>query len=91
MKHIIQYFIARFNIWRHRKQNKYWWIRLHCNHCGRNVFKHKGDYFILKNKIWKEVCSNDYTRTTYILCKKCTERLLGRKLNNNDYYRKDQQ
>ena len=41
---------------------------------------------MLKPEIWEQVVDNPYTSTTYILCKKCTERLLGRKLCPNDYY-----
>lgn len=86
MKHLINYYIRKIYLWRHRKTFKYWWIGLHCTTCGKNVFKHEGDYFCLKKKIWKQVCIPGYISTHYILCKKCTERALGRKLQSSDYY-----
>lgn len=58
---------------------------LHCNTCGKDVFKNKGDYFMLKNKVWQEVCANDYVSQYYVLCKDCTEKFLGRKLTKDDY------
>ena len=42
MKHLINFYINKFNLWRHRKTFKYWWIGLHCTTCGKNVFKYKG-------------------------------------------------
>lgn len=41
---------------------------------------------MLKPEVWAEVVDNPYTSTTYVLCKRCTERLLGRKLRPEDYY-----
>lgn len=59
---------------------------LYCNQCGRDVFATKGEYVILKDEVWKQVCDNDYTSPSHILCKDCIERLLGRKLKPEDYY-----
>lgn len=73
-------------MWHIRKHFPYWWIRLHCNLCGKDVFKHKGDYFFLKQEVWDKVVENPYVDTHYILCKRCTERLLGRKLKPEDYF-----
>lgn len=86
MKDVLQYYIRKFYLWRHRKYFPYWWIGVHCHHCGKNVFKHKGDYFLLKPEVWAKVVANPYTNTNHILCKHCTERLLGRKLRPEDYY-----
>ena len=58
---------------------------LHCNGCGKNIFKDKGDYFMLKDKVWQKVAENDYIGWHYILCKCCTESVLGRKLTKEDY------
>lgn len=58
---------------------------LHCNRCGKNVFKEIGDYFMLKDEIWQQVCNNDFVSTTHVLCKKCTEHYLGRELTLDDY------
>lgn len=86
MKHIIKHFIQRIYLWSIRKKFPYWWIGVHCNHCGRDVFKRKADYFMLKPEVWEKVVDNPYTSTYHILCKRCTERLLGRKLTQDDYY-----
>lgn len=85
MENIIKYYLQKIWLWVHRKQIKLWWVDLHCNTCGRSVFKRKGDYFMLKNEVWEEVCNNDVISKDYVLCKKCVERILGRKLNSNDY------
>ena len=90
MIHILRYYINRLFLWAHRKQFPYWWIGVHCHHCGKDVFKHKGDYFILKPEIWDQVVANPYTNFHHILCKKCTERLLGRKLRPEDYFVEDE-
>lgn len=58
---------------------------LHCNTCGRDVFKDPKDYFMLREEIWEEVCDNDYISTTDVLCKSCVEKILGRKLVKSDY------
>ena len=85
MKHLIGYYINHFKLWLHRKQYKWWWVGLHCTACGKNVFKHKGDYFHLKQEIWEKAVATPVTSTSMVLCKKCTERLLGRKLEPQDY------
>ena len=61
------------------------YMSLHCNACGKDVFKEKGDYFMLKDEIWEEVCNNDYISPASVLCKKCTEHFLGRELTREDY------
>ena len=58
---------------------------LHCNHCGKDVFKEIGDYFMLKDEIWQQVCNNNFVSKTHVLCKKCTEHYLGRELTLDDY------
>ena len=85
MKHMLRYYLNKLWLWYHRKQIKLWWTDLHCNICGRSVLKRKGDYFMLKDKIWQEVCNNDIISKDYVLCKKCVERILRRKLKPNDY------
>ena len=81
---VIKYYIRRLYLWSIRHKFEYWWIRLHCHHCGKDVFKHKGDYFMLKPEVWAKVVDNPYTSTHHVLCKRCTERLLGRKLVPED-------
>lgn len=61
------------------------YMGLFCNHCGKNVFENPEDYFMLKDEVWDEVCDNGYVRRTHVLCKKCTEYWLGRKLTLEDY------
>ena len=63
---------------------KYGWS-LHCNLCGKDVFKNPNDYFMLRDKVWDEVCDNDYISRTDVLCKSCVEKILGRKLVKSDY------
>lgn len=58
---------------------------LHCNGCGKDVFENKEDYFMLKDEIWQEVCKSDYVSIYNVLCKDCTEKVLGRKLVKEDY------
>ena len=58
---------------------------LHCNTCGKDVFKDPNDYFMLREEIWKEACDNEYISTTDVLCKSCVEKILGRKLVKSDY------
>ena len=58
---------------------------LHCSTCGKDVFKDPLDYYMLKNKIWEEeICNNDYISKTYVLCKDCAEKILGRKFTIED-------
>ena len=61
------------------------YMSLHCNTCGKDVYKNKEDYFMLKDEVWEEVCNNDYIAQTHILCKRCTEHFLGRNLTKEDY------
>lgn len=63
---------------------------MHCTTCGRDVFKRKGDYFMLKPEVWEQVVDTPYTSTRMVICKKCTERLLGRKLTKDDYAVEDE-
>lgn len=85
IKHFIGYYSRRFYLWKNRKQFPQWWARLHCNTCGKNVFRGRGDFFMLKHEIWKKATDTPFTSERMVLCKKCTERLLGRKLTKDDY------
>lgn len=58
---------------------------LHCNLCGKNVFEHPLDYFMVKDKVWREVVNNDYVTTHSVLCRHCVEEILGRKLEDKDF------
>ena len=90
MKHLIKYYLNRLYLWHIRKNFPYWWIRLHCNCCGKDVFKHKGDYFMLKQEVWQKITENPYINETYILCRKCAERALGRKFTKEDFYEEEE-
>ena len=65
-----------------RKKN-HW--SLHCNFCGKDVFWHPLDYFMLKEDVWQQVCNNDYVSPNHVLCRHCVEEILGRKLTNADF------
>lgn len=82
---VIGYYVRKFELWKHRKENKYWWVGLHCTACGRNVFKHSRDYFVLKDRVWDQVVAPGYISRGDVLCRKCTERALGRKLTKSDF------
>lgn len=58
---------------------------LHCNFCGKDVFKHPLDYFMVKDEVWHEVCDNDYVDPRFVLCRHCVEEILGRKLLDEDF------
>lgn len=58
---------------------------LHCNTCGKDVFKSGYDYYMLKNEVWNEVCDNDYISKTDVLCLDCAEKILGRKFKKDDF------
>ena len=64
------------------KKNKW---SLHCNFCGKDVFKDPLDYYMVKNKIWNEICDNDYVSPTHILCRHCAEEILGRQFIDDDF------
>ena len=64
------------------KDNKW---SLYCSLCGKNVFLHPLDYFMVKDKIWKKICHNDYITPERVLCRHCTEQILGRKLVDEDF------
>lgn len=58
---------------------------VHCSTCGKDVLKEPNDYFMLRDEVWEEVCNNEYINIHYVLCKSCTEKILGRKLVKSDY------
>ena len=58
---------------------------LHCNLCGKDVFKYPLDYFMVKDEIWNEICDNDYVSSDYVLCRHCAEEILGRELTDEDF------
>lgn len=52
-----------------------------CDKCRKDVFLDPGDYYMLRDRLWKELCRKggvDPDET--ILCKACAETLLGRRL-----------
>lgn len=57
---------------------------LHCNLCGKDVFKNPLDYYMLKDDVWAEICDNDYISPYYVLCRDCAERILGRPFQPED-------
>lgn len=59
-------------------------LGLHCNACGKEVFQEEGDYFMLKDDVWAEVCKNGNRAKTEVLCRSCTEHYLGRNITAQD-------
>lgn len=57
---------------------------LHCNYCGKNICLDRNDYYMLKDELWMKICDNDYIDSSYILCRKCGEKFLGRKFTKDD-------
>jgi len=57
---------------------------LYCNTCGRNVFDDPLDYYMLKDKVWKEICDKRTLSPHKIICKRCGEKFLGRKFTPED-------
>lgn len=57
---------------------------LYCNTCGKSVFDDPLDYYMLKDKVWKEICDKGILSPHRIICKKCGEKFLGRKFTPED-------
>ena len=57
---------------------------VHCNGCGKPVFYDKLNYFMLHDELWREICKIDHRDTSDVLCKRCCEMILGRKLIKKD-------
>ena len=64
-------------------QKNHW--SLHCNLCGKNVFEHPLDYYMLKDEIWDKITDNNYISRTSVLCRDCAEQILGRKFQDEDF------
>lgn len=54
-----------------------------CKICKGNPFI-PGQYFMVKDKLWKEICNKNKLSYKSLICKNCFEKLLGRKLREED-------
>lgn len=54
-----------------------------CYRCGGNPFE-LGQYFMVHDNLWKRVCRKHHIPQRALLCKDCFQRLLGRKLEEDD-------
>lgn len=57
---------------------------LGCNGCGRNVLLDRNDYYMLKDDVWDRICTHEHVDISDVLCRKCGERILGRKFTKDD-------
>ena len=60
------------------------WKSLHCNACGKNVKIDPDDDFMLHEELWAEACEKGGVCYDDVLCKKCVEDFIGRKLTAAD-------
>ena len=56
---------------------------LHCCGCGKGVFDNT-NYFMLHDELWRKICKKGKRNETDVLCKRCCELILGRKLTRKD-------
>ena len=56
---------------------------LNCCGCGKRVFD-KTNYFMLHDELWRKICKKGERNETDVLCKRCCELILGRKLTRKD-------
>lgn len=54
-----------------------------CKICKKDPFI-PGQYFMVKNELWKEVCDKNGLSYRSLICRNCFEKLLGRKLREED-------
>ena len=57
---------------------------LHCCGCGKSVSIDKTNYFMLHDELWKKICKKGERNESDVLCKRCCELILGRKLTRKD-------
>jgi len=56
---------------------------LNCSGCGKDV-SDKTNYFMLHDELWWKICKKGARNETDVLCKRCCELILGRKLTRKD-------
>lgn len=56
---------------------------LHCCGCGKDVSDNT-NYFMLHDELWRKICKQGERNETDVLCKRCCELILGRKLTRKD-------
>lgn len=54
-----------------------------CYKCKGNPFE-LGQYFMVHDNLWKQVCKEHHIPYRALLCKDCFQELLGRKLTEKD-------
>jgi hypothetical protein len=59
-----------------------------CLDCGKNTFLHNDDYYMLRNRVWRELVSREQRHG--MLCISCVSKRLGRPLQPEDF-KKDNQ
>jgi hypothetical protein len=59
-----------------------------CLDCGKNTFLHSDDYYMLRNRLWRELVSREQRHG--MLCLSCLSKRLGRPLQPEDF-KKDNQ
>lgn len=57
---------------------------LYCTTCGKDVFDNPLDYYMLRDEVWAELCENGDCSSTWLICKECGEKFLGRKFRVED-------
>jgi hypothetical protein len=65
--------------------NEIHWL---CLDCGKNTFLHNDDYYMLRNKLWRQLVPREQRHG--MLCLSCVSVRLGRPLQPDDF-RKDNQ
>lgn len=58
-----------------------------CLDCGTNTFENNGDYYFLKNRLWRQLVAREERHG--MLCRACVERRLGRPLTPADFRNQD--
>lgn len=54
-----------------------------CLDCGKNTFENKDDWYVLRNRLWRQLVSRDQRHG--MICRACIERRLGRLLAPGDF------
>jgi hypothetical protein len=59
-----------------------------CLDCGKNTFLHNDDYYMLRNKLWRELVPREQRHG--MLCLSCVTARLGRSLQAEDFWKDNQ-
>ena len=58
-------------------------MKYKCKVCKGDPFD-LGQYFMVHDELWNKVCTDNNISTYSIICRNCFEKLLGRKLKEED-------